>query len=80
MRTSFSITLAESKRFLSAPALKGNDFSKSIYRSNGFEAWVVGETETAWLINDFDGVKCKIHKHTTKRSIFKVSSDYTLRK
>jgi len=81
MRSSFKNTVAESKVFkqVVSSAATGRDFSKKIYRSNGFEAWVVGETDTAWEINDMIGVHCMVHKHTTKKSIFKVGSDYVLR-
>ncbi|CAB4148956.1 hypothetical protein UFOVP531_36 [uncultured Caudovirales phage] len=51
----------------------------TIYRSNGFEAFVIGETETAWLIDDNNGVKCAVKKSTTKNSLFKVNFDYKLR-
>jgi hypothetical protein len=52
----------------------------TIYRSNGFEAYVVGETETAWLIDDNNGVKCAVKKSTTKNSLYKVNFDYKLKR
>jgi hypothetical protein len=51
----------------------------TIYRSNGFEAFVVGETETSWLIDNNNGVKCRVKKSTTKKSLFKVDFDYKLK-
>lgn len=52
----------------------------TIYRdSTGFEAFIVGETETAWLIDDNKGVRCKVKKSTTKNSLYKVNFDYELK-
>ena len=58
--------------------VNNRDMSKLIYRSNGFEAFVVGETIDTWKIEG-NGVKCSIWKNTTKSKIKKVSSDYVLR-
>ena len=59
---------------------KNRDMSKLIYRdSNGFEAFVVGETSDTWKIEG-NGVKCSVWKSTTKSKIKKVSSDYILRR
>lgn len=53
----------------------------TIYRdSSGFEAFVVGETDTAWLIDDNNGVRCKVKKSTTKNSLYKVNFDYQLKR
>ena len=41
---------------------------------------VVGETETAWLIDDNNGVRCKVKKSTTKSCIYKVNLDYQLKR
>jgi len=56
------------------------ELTKMVYRdpSNGFEAFIVGETENAWLI-DGNGCRCKIKKCTTKRKIHKVSESYQLK-
>lgn len=52
----------------------------TIYRaSTGFEAYIIGETETAWIIEG-NGVKCAIKKSTTKNNLFKVSANYELKK
>lgn len=59
--------------------MKGIDFSGKIYRSNGFEAYVIGETEDCWLIDNLNGVRCRVWKHTTKSSIKNVAIDYKLR-
>lgn len=58
--------------------VKNRDMSKLIYRSNGFEAFVVGETNDIWKIEG-NGVRCSVWKNTTKSKIKKVSSDYVLR-
>lgn len=56
------------------------DFSKNIYRdTNGFEAFVVGETEDCWLIEG-NGLRSRVNKITSKPRIKNVSSDYVLRK
>lgn len=53
----------------------------TIYRdSSGFEAFVVGETDTAWLIDDKNGVICHVKKSTTKSSLYKVNFDYELKR
>lgn len=53
----------------------------TIYRdSSGFEAFVVGETETAWLIDDNNGVRCKVKKSTTKNCLYQVNFDYELKR
>ena len=59
--------------------VKNRSLNKLIYRdSNGFEAFVIGETEYTWKIEG-NGVKCSVWKNTTKSKIIKVSSDYVLR-
>jgi hypothetical protein len=59
--------------------VKYRDMSKLIYRdNNGFEAFVVGETNDTWKIEG-NGVKCSVWKSTTKSKIKKVSLDYVLR-
>jgi len=56
------------------------DMSGMIYRdNNGFEAFVVCETEDTWKIEG-NGVKCSVWKSTTKSKIKKVSAGYVLRK
>lgn len=61
------------------------DMTKKIYRNcQGFEAFVIGEaTEVSendcWIIEG-NGVKSKIWKSTSKKSIVKVPYDYELRK
>ena len=60
--------------------VKNRNMNKLIYRdNNGFEAFVVGETNDTWRIEG-NGVKCYVWKSTTKSKIRKVSSDYVLRK
>jgi hypothetical protein len=59
--------------------VKNRDMNKLIYRdNNGFEAFVVAETNDTWKIEG-NGVKCSVWKNTTKSKIKKVSSDYVLR-
>lgn len=59
--------------------VKHRDMNKLIYRdNNGFEAFVIGETNDTWKIQG-NGVNCSVWKSTTKSKIKKVSSDYTLR-
>ena len=54
--------------------------NKLIYRDNdGFEAFVIGETNDTWKIQGND-VECWIYKSTTKSKIKKVSFDYALNK
>lgn len=58
----------------------GKDFSKKIYRdTNGFEAFVVGETADCWLIEG-NGLQSRVDKVATKPRIKNVASDYVLRK
>jgi len=60
--------------------VKHRDMSKLIYRDkNGFEAFVVAETNDTFKIEG-NGVKCSVWKSTTKSKIKKVSFDYVLRK
>jgi hypothetical protein len=57
-----------------------SDFSKLVYRaSNGFEAFVIGETEETYRIEG-NGTRCNIYKKGNKSKLHKVDSSYELRK
>lgn len=60
------------------PKMVVRDLPKMIYRSNGFEAFVVSEDEDSYRIEG-NGVKCSIWKSRSKSKIVRVSSDYKLR-
>ena len=63
-------------------AVKYVDLPKRIYRDNGLEAFVIGEDDETYHIdnmNKISPIKCKVWKKFTKSKIFKVSEDYILK-
>jgi hypothetical protein len=64
------------------PITKRRDLTKRIYRCNGLEAFVVGEDDETYHIDNMNKVspiRCKIWKKFTKSKIIKVPEDYILK-
>ena len=62
--------------------VKNRDLSKRIYRCKGLEAFVIGEDDETYHIDNMNKasrIRCKVWKKTTKSKIFNVPEDYVLR-